>query len=78
MPVADFFTASAMLSQGMKTLIQRWQNTKESWNDPSARQFEADHLEPLPHKFRILLDTTSRLSDLLQRAEQDCSEHHDY
>ena len=78
MPVADFFTASAKLNQDLKGLIQRWQATKEVWNDVAARNFEEDHLQPLPNKFRILLDTTSRLSDLLQRAEQECREQQSY
>jgi hypothetical protein len=72
MPVADFYTASTILNNGLKSLMLQWQITCDQWHDEASARYGRDHIEPLPLKFRILLDSCARLSETLQRAEVDC------
>jgi len=72
MPVADFYTASTILNNGLKALLMQWQITCDQWHDQASANYGRDHIEPLPHKFRVLMDSCARLSEMLQRAEVDC------
>jgi hypothetical protein len=72
MAVADFTTGSTLLNNAMKTLMAKWLATREQWDDATAKRFEEEFLKPLPQKFRFMLDSCGRLSEILQRAEQDC------
>jgi hypothetical protein len=72
MPVADFHTAATILNNGLKTLMMQWQITCDQWHDTASANYGRDHIEPLPHKIRFLLDSCGRLSEVLQRAEVDC------
>lgn len=72
MPVADFHTASTILNNGLKTLLMQWTITTDQWHDTASERYGRDHIEPLPLKIRVLLDSCARLSETLQRAEVDC------
>lgn len=72
MQAADFHTGSALLNNAMKNLLVHWEATKETWNDATMRKFEEEHIETLKPKIRTFLETTARISEMLQRAEIEC------
>jgi hypothetical protein len=57
----------------MKTLVVRWEETKESWNDPVSRDFEANFWAPLESQVPLTLRAIDRLDQVLLRVKQDCS-----
>ena len=50
----------------------KWEDTRDRWNDSASRDFEHDHLLPLEPKLAAALRAMSLLSEVLQRAEQEC------
>jgi hypothetical protein len=72
MPIADFQTGLTLLQNSLQTLLVRWEATQETWSDPIAEKFAEEHVKTLPVKIRVFVDSTVRLANLLQRAEQDC------
>ena len=72
MQAADFHTGTVLLQNAMKNLLAHWEVTKETWQDSTMQKFEEEHIETLKPKIRTFLETTAKLSEMLQRAEIDC------
>lgn len=70
----DLDTGAAQLRDALQDLQRAWQEVSESWNDPVSRQFSAQHLDPIVPASKMALDATSRLNQLLQRAQSECDE----
>ncbi len=73
MRVADFATAAAKVRDATKTLRLRWEETKQSWQDAVARDFEEKYLVPLEPEILITMERLSRLSQVVTAAGQECS-----
>lgn len=77
MRVADFLTSAAKMRDGLKVLLSRWDETKQSWDDKVSREFEEKFLETLQPELLDTLDRITRLGQLTIEAEQACSDRRD-
>ena len=73
MIVGDLVTGAAKLADALKNLHMHWEDTKEQWQDAACRRFEEEHLAPLEPQVHLTLDAITRLADVLERAQRECS-----
>lgn len=66
-------TGKAKLNYAMKSLIGRWDDTKEHWQDAVSRDFEEKYLEPLAPQMATTIRGIDHLAQLFVAAEQECS-----
>jgi len=64
---------SSRLNYALKTLRERWQDTRESWADQVARDFEKNHLLPLESESNTAIKGMEKLNEILGKLKQDCS-----
>jgi hypothetical protein len=64
---------SARLNFALKTLRERWADTKGSWVDQVARDFEKNHLDPLDSLSVHAIRGMDKLSEVLHKVKHDCS-----
>jgi hypothetical protein len=64
---------SARLNHALRTLRERWDDTKGSWSDQVAREFEKNHLAPLEAQANTAIRGMEKLSEILHKLRQDCS-----
>jgi hypothetical protein len=64
---------SAMLNHALKTLRERWDDTRGYWSDQPARDFEKNHLAPLETQSDNAIRGMEKLSEVLSRLRHDCS-----
>ena len=72
MTVCDLRTTAGRLQKATVQLGRKWDETRESWQDETAREFERLYLSTLPTRIRLILSAASELNELLQKAERDC------
>jgi hypothetical protein len=63
---------SARLKSALKTLRERWDDTREQWADSVARDFEKDHLIPLDQQVNTSLRGMAKISEVLSKVKQEC------
>jgi hypothetical protein len=66
-------TASIGLADGIKTVGVLWEQAREGWDDPVARDFENSHWLPLKNQIEATLAALDRLAPILARAQQESS-----
>lgn len=64
---------SARLNFALKMLRERWADTKGSWADQVARDFEKNHLNPLDSLSGDAIRGMDKLSEVLHKVKHDCS-----
>jgi hypothetical protein len=67
-------TGRYQLYAALKTLRERWQDTKETWQDPVQAKFAEDVWEPVEQLSQAALSAIDRLSQIVARAKQDCGD----
>ena len=60
------------LNQGLRELAVSWQQTKTSWRDAKAVEFEAKYLERLPAQVASVKTVMEELDALLRKVRNDC------
>ena len=70
---ADFHSPAARLQDALKQLEQQWMETREEWSDSVSQRVEDDFLVPLHGQVQVMLDTVSKLSGVMAKAERECS-----
>ena len=70
---ADFVTPASRLEDAITRLEQNWLQTKEHWSDPVSQTVEEDYLVPLHNQVSLMLDAVNKISDVMGRAERECS-----
>ena len=63
---------SSKLNLALKTLRQRWEETKTWWTDPVSQAFEENHWRPLEAQVLATLRGIDRLAQDLAQARQEC------
>jgi hypothetical protein len=63
---------SARLNFALRTLRERWGETKAYWADQVARDFEKNHLHPLDDQSITAIRGMEKLAEVLQKVRQDC------
>ena len=71
MKICDLHTGLGQLSHAFGELRDRWNETKDVWRDDVRRQFEQNHLQPIPPRLQLLVAAVQRLTDTLEKAEQE-------
>jgi hypothetical protein len=66
-------TGSARLNHALKTLRERWDETKGYWSDEVARDFEKNHLVPLESQSNNAIRGMEKLAEVLTKMRHDCT-----
>jgi hypothetical protein len=66
-------SGSARLNHALKTLRERWDETKGFWSDEVARDFEKNHLLPLEAQSTTAIRGMEKLAEVFSRLRHDCS-----
>jgi hypothetical protein len=74
MTVCDLLSGTGRLQKATVELGRKWEDTRESWQDETAREFERLYLRSLPSRIRLVLTAASELNELLRKAERDCAD----
>lgn len=70
---ADFISPAARLQDALTRLEHAWQQTREDWSDPVSETVEEDYLVPLHNQVSMMLDAVNKISEVMGRAERECS-----
>jgi hypothetical protein len=60
------------LAKALKELMLRWSETRASWDDVRAEQFEGQYLRQLEVDLRAAGSAMDQVSILLHQARRDC------
>jgi hypothetical protein len=71
---ADLSTSGAHIRDAFDELQKAWLDAAENWNDGVSRGFCENYLEPLGPIVKLALDSTSRMSHLVDHVHRDCDE----
>ncbi|MEX2026427.1 MAG: hypothetical protein WEH44_03985 [Pirellulaceae bacterium] len=71
MRMCDLNTGLGQLTHAFADLRDRWAETKDQWHDDVGRQFEQNHLQPIPSRLQLLVAAVSRLTETLEQAEKE-------
>ena len=66
---------SPRLQHALKALREKWEITRESWDDQVARDFEKNHLDALEHLVRHTIVGMDKLSETLGKIRRQCQEN---
>ena len=66
---------SSRLQHALKDLREKWDITRESWDDQVARDFEKNHLDPVEHVVKHTLVGMDKLSETLGKIRRQCQEN---
>lgn len=61
-----------LLSMATRQLMTRWDETRISWRDQKADEFESTYLAELNHSVASALKTLEDLDQLLEKIHADC------
>ena len=67
-------TGRGKLHLGLKKLKIRWEQARTQWTDHTADEFEENHLQAWEPKLQATLRGIEQLSEVLGKAEQECSD----
>ena len=67
-------TGRYQLYSALKTLRERWDDTKESWHDAVEQKFTEDVWEPLEQRVKAALSAIDRLALVVARSKEECGE----
>lgn len=74
MKVCDLSSPAGRLLRATKNLSRMWAETQADWNDATRERFEQGYLQPLLPDIQLALSAIERFRDVMQEAEQQCSE----
>ncbi len=60
------------LTKATRELMLRWQETRSSWSDAVAEQFEKKYLESLEKDVKSAVGAMDQMAALLSRIRNDC------
>lgn len=66
---------SSRLQHALRDLREKWQVTRESWDDQVARDFEKNHLDALEHLVKHAIVGMDKLSETLGKIRRQCQEN---
>ena len=61
------------LARAMKDLNNRWLETRASWDDVVANEFERTHLQPLELDIKSAIAAVDQAAKLLLQVRRECS-----
>jgi hypothetical protein len=70
MKVGDLSTSTAKLRLATDGLQRAWLEALEEWNDPAARRYEHDYLDPLVPVIKAAMEAMNQLAVIFSEAER--------
>ncbi len=67
------YEGTGQLAKAVRELLRRWEETKMSWEDAQARQFEEKYLVPVQMHARQAAGAMAQMSALLDQIRTECS-----
>lgn len=74
MSSANVVGSANRLKHHLRALLDRWETTKETWNDQVRRDFEAQHLAPLETAVASAINGMREFSEELAKLKADLSD----
>ncbi len=74
MKICDLNTGMGRLNQAFAHLKEKWAEAKTHWHDEASRQFEEQHLRPIPTQLQLTVAAVNRLAEVLEKAERECED----
>jgi hypothetical protein len=72
--ICDLHTGISQLTQALADLKDGWIAAGAQWNDAARKQFEEEHLQPLPAHIQRMMIAAQRLSEVVEKAQRDCED----
>ena len=72
MSICDLGSSITRIQRATKELRDKWQETRQYWNDQTAAEFEATHLDSIIPQLRLLAAELSELRETYDRGEKEC------
>jgi hypothetical protein len=66
------YEGRGQISKSMKELMNRWAETRSSWDDAMSEQIEKGTLQPLEMDVRNALGAMEHIAQVLQQIKSDC------
>ncbi|MBP7936175.1 MAG: hypothetical protein KA354_16150 [Phycisphaerae bacterium] len=66
------YEGGGQLAKAMKELMRHWAETRSSWDDAAAKDFEERYMIPLQMEMRSVVGAMSQISTLIERIRRDC------
>ena len=66
------YEGRGQLNKALKDLLNRWIETKSSWDDIRRRQFEETYLIPLEADVRNAVSAMDHMAAILSQIRRDC------
>ncbi|NLG44380.1 MAG: hypothetical protein GX547_14140 [Phycisphaerae bacterium] len=60
------------LRTAAKELRMQWNEVQVEWHDDNMRRFQANHIEPLFVRVRMVELALAQMASVLEKARQDC------
>jgi hypothetical protein len=60
------------IHDAIEELLAAWVEAEQLWNDSVSRRFCEEHLEPLGPIVKLALDSTFRMSHVVNQMHHDC------
>ncbi len=74
MRIGNLSGGSAQLTDSLDSLKAAWAETTTRWDDSTSRRFYKERLEPLGPITGRALSAIQRLTEVLAKAERECSD----
>jgi hypothetical protein len=72
--MANLGSTETQLSEAFQRVRQRWEATKEIWNDTVSQDFEQNYWSSLEHQTQATLAEMSRLAEIISQAHRSVSD----
>lgn len=66
------YEGGGQLAKALRQLLVQWEDTRMSWDDAQAREFEEKYLIPLQNDLRNASSAMAHMAGLLDKIRRDC------
>jgi hypothetical protein len=66
------YEGRGQLHKALKELMLRWHETKLSWTDVMAEQFEKEQVLPLESDMKTAVSAMDHMANVLHQVRRDC------
>jgi len=74
---AGVHSAASRLNHAIKTLLEHWDATSETWNDAVRKDYEERHVAPLESAVKVAMGGMQDIAEVLGKVRRDCSDRND-
>jgi hypothetical protein len=74
----DLVTGIGRIQRAAAELKEKWLDTHSHWDDKARRDFEKNHLQPLPSQITMVVAAVHELAELMEQAESELEDPQTY